>query len=389
MLMITAHDIHKVVWGYKPDNIHIGVLGSHSAVALGRAAKAFGAKTLLVAQAGRDELYVKYNSHLYDHVISVDDFKQILEPKVQAELLEHNTIWVPHRSFTVYVGVDGIENQFSVPIYGNRAMLRTEDRNDPRNQYYFLGKAGIKYPKYYETPDQIDGPVIVKVQRADKPLERTFFVATSPEDYYAQVKAYRKVGLIDDAVLRKSRIEAYVLGAKVNANFHGYAMKDLFGDLDLVGFSGRRQVNLQGFLDLPAREQLKLDVLPNNEEVGHYGITVRESFLSMFYRAAERFMRVVEEEAPPGMIGSFGLQGALAYGPDGRTMEFVVFDVSPRIPGDPAIGPTSPEMRGLTLKYRNLLNHVYGGERIEDPLDLTVLEIMEAAKIGRLHEVVS
>jgi 5-formaminoimidazole-4-carboxamide-1-(beta)-D-ribofuranosyl 5'-monophosphate synthetase len=77
----------------------------------------------------------------------------------------------------------------------------------------------------------------------------------------------------------------------------------------------------------------------------------------------------------------FGLQGAVAYSPhDPKALEFVVFDLSPRIPGDPAIGPTSPEMRNLSLKYK---------KRIEDPLDLTIMEIQRATSLNRLQEVVT
>lgn len=90
---------------------------------------------------------------------------------------------------------------------------------------------------------------------------------------------------------------------------------------------------------------------------------------------------MVEREYPPKMIGPFALQGAIAYSPEehGR-LEFVVFDVSPRVPGDPAMGPTSPEMRILSLKHRR---------RIEDPLDLAMMEIAEAVKLDRLEEIVT
>lgn len=388
--MIDINSMKKTAESYNSGNLHIGVLGSHSALALGMAAKSFGAKTVIVVQEGRDELYTKHHSHLYDHIIKVKSFKDIIQKNIQDELLDYNTIWIPHRSFTVYAGVDGIENDFKIPIYGNRRMLRTEDRNAERNQYYFLEKSGIRFPRSFKTPEEIDRLVIVKVQRADKPLERSFFYARTSEEYYAKIKEYKRQSLINDETLAKARIEEYVLGSRVNANFHAYGMKNVFGDLDLVGFGDRRQVNLQGFLQLPAADQLKLDVPVTNEEVGHYGITVRESLHPLMWEAGEKFMRTIEKEEPPGMIGLFGLQGAIAYSPeDKKTLEFVVFDVSPRIPGDPAIGPTSPEMRNLSIKFQELLDDVYGEKRIEDSLDLTVFEILEASRNGRLDEVVT
>jgi 5-formaminoimidazole-4-carboxamide-1-(beta)-D-ribofuranosyl 5'-monophosphate synthetase len=388
--MITTAQMRKAAGDYSPDKVHIGVLGSHSALALGMSARALGAKTLLVVEKGRDELYTRDHAHLYDHVITLPRFSDILKPEVQVELLERNTIWVPHRSFSVYIGTDGIENEFGIPIYGSRRMLRSEDRNAVKSQYYYLEKAGIRFPRSFASPEMIDCLVIVKVQRADKPLERAFFYAGSPAQYYQQAEKYRKDGLIDESGLAQGRIEEYAFGSRINANWHAFGLRDLFGDLDLVGFSDRRQVNLQGFLQLPAREQLQLDLPVTNEEVGHYGITARESLHPLFWKAARQFVETIRREEPPGMIGPFGLQGALAYSAQERgKLEFVVFDISPRIPGDPAIGPTSPEMRNLSLKFGELLKKTAGSAQINDPLDLVVLEILQAARSGRLDEIVT
>ncbi len=363
------------------EDVTIGIFGSHSAKEVGMSAKAWGFKTAIVVQKGRDKLYTKYNRHLYDEIIVLDSFKDILNKEVQDRLLELNTIFIPNRSFAVYVGYDGIENEFEVPIYGNRFLLRAEERNYEKGQYYLLEKAGVRVPKEFSSPEEIDRLVIVKVQQAKNPLERAFFYASSPEDYYRQAEELLKAGVINEEGLAKARIEEYVLGARFNANFHNYALKDVFGDFDFVGFSDRRQVNLQGFLNLPARDQLKINVPVKNEEIGHFGVTMRESKQDLVYDAAEKFIRTCEKEYPPGIIGLFGLQGAIAYSPEDDTkLEFVVFDVSMRVPGDPAIGPTSPEMRNLSLKH---------GVKIEDPLDLTMMEIKKALSDGRLGEIVT
>lgn len=363
------------------DDITVGIFGSHSAKETGMAAKAFGLKTVVVVQKGRDKLYTKYNRHLFDEVILLDSFKDLVNEEVQETLVEMNTVFIPNRSFAVYVGYDAIEKEFKVPIYGNRYLLRAEERNYERGQYYLLEKAGLRYPKEFRSPEEIDRLVIVKVQQAKNPLERAFFYANSPEDYYRQAERLLKEGVINEEGLEKARIEEYVLGARFNANFHSYALKDVFGNFDFVGFSDRRQVNLQGFLNLPAKEQLKIDVPVKNEEIGHFGVTMRESKQEMVYEAGERFIEACMREYPPGIIGMFGLQGAIAYSPEDETkLEFVIFDVSMRVPGDPAIGPTSPEMRNLSLKH---------GIKIEDPLDLTMMEMKKALEAGRLSETVT
>ena len=375
--MIKEDEISSIVGGYQ--DVTIGIFGSHSAKELGMAAKACGFDTVIVVEEGRDEFYTVYNEHLYDSVIKLKKFKDILEDDVQYTLRELNTVFIPNRSFSVYVGYDGIENEFMVPMYGNRFVLRAEDRADEKGQYHLLRKAGVRTPKEFTSPEEIDRLCIVKVQQAANVLERAFFYVESADDYYKQEEELLKNGVINEDTLKERRIEEYVLGPRFNANFHGYALMDVFDDFDLVGFTDRRQVNLQGFLNLPAKDQLKINVPIKNEEIGHYGITMRESKQPLTYDAARRFRRIVEEEYPPGMIGPFALQGAIGYTPEDR-LEFVVFDVSLRVPGDPAMGPTSPEMRNLSLKYKR---------RIEDPMDLIMMEIERAKIEDRLEEVVT
>ena len=372
-----VEEVRKIASDY--EDVTIGIFGSHSAKEAGISARSFGFRTVVIAQKGRERLYTDFNHHLYDEVLLLDSFKDLLNKEVQEKLVEMNTVFIPNRSFAVYVGYDGIEKEFKVPIYGNRFMLRAEERNFEKGQYYLLKKAGLRYPIEFSSPDEIDRLVVVKVQQAKNPLERAFFYASSPEDYYKQAEELLKAGVINEEGLKKARIEEYVLGARFNANFHSYALKDVFGNFDFVGFSDRRQVNLQGFLNLPAKDQLKIDVPVRNEEIGHFGVTMRESKQQMIYEYAEKFIETCRKEYPPGLIGLFGLQGAIAYDVNDK-LDFFVFDVSPRVPGDPAIGPTSPEMRNLKLKH---------GLDIQDPLDLTMMEISTAKELNRLDEIVT
>lgn len=388
---IKREDIQKITCSYNPKNIAIGVLGSHSAEEVGIAARSFGLSVVVVCQKGRDELYTRYNKHLFTHTILLDRFVDIVEEEIQEKLRELNTIFIPNRSFSVYVGYDNIENRFRVPIYGNRFILRAEERSETRNQYWLLQDAEIKVPKKFNSPEEIDRLVIVKVQQKKKPLERAFFYANSPEDYYKKARQLIAQDVIDEEGLKKARIEEYVLGQKFNANFQGWTLQKVFDDFDFVGFDDRKQTNLHGILGLPARDQLSIDVPIKNEEIGHYGLTMRESQKPLVYNAAFKFRRVCEKEYPPGMIGLFALQGAIAYDPEDpeqRRLEFYVFDVSPRIPGCPCVGPTSPEMRRLSLKYYKILKK-YRCDRIETLMDLPMLEIKYAADNDKLKEIVT
>ncbi len=383
--------MQQLAASYENRSVTIGVLGSHSAEEVGVSAKSIGLSTVVVCQQGREALYAKFNKHLFDHVILVKKFSDIINDEIQEELRELKTIFIPNRSFSVYVGYDNIENRFRVPMYGNRMILRSEERTEKRNQYWLLERAGIKIPKKFNSPQEIDRLAIVKVQQKNKPLERAFFYADSPSEYEKKAEDLIKKGVVDEQGLAKSRIEEYVLGQKFNANFQSWALKNNFDDFDFVGFDDRKQTNLHGILGLPAKDQLSLNVPIKNEEIGHYGLTMRESQKPLVYEAAEKFLETCKEEYPPGIIGLFALQGAVAYDrddPEQRKLSFYIFDVSPRIPGCPCVGPTSPEMRRLTAKYEGVLRKSKSN-RIEAPMDLPMLEIKNAAQTHELDRIVT
>jgi len=360
--------INELLRVYDPEKIRIGVLGSHSALEIASGAKQEGFETVVVCQKGREKTYTKYYGNLFDRVILLDKFADVIRPEIVKQLNELNTIFVPNRSFSVYTGYENIEEKFTVPLMGNRRMLRTEERNTPRNQLFLLQKAGIATPKTFKSPKEIDRLAIVKVPEKERAIERAFFYASSPEEYEKTAEKRVKQGIITREALKQAVIEEYVIGAKFNANLF---WSPLTGEIDLLGFDRRIQTDLDGVLDLPAQEQLELNVPTQNIEIGHTGATMRESQIEKIFEAAEKFVATCKKEYPPGMIGLFALQGAIT-----KELEFYVFDVSPRVPGCPCVEPTSPYM-----KYK------YGME--VGPGRRVAMEIKRAVKEGRLGEVVT
>ena len=360
--------IEQVIKKYNSKKIRIGVLGSHSALEIASGAKQEGLETVVVCQKGREKTYTKYYKNIFDHTIMLDKFSEITSESNVKKLTDLNTIFVPNRSFSVYAGYEAIENQFAVPLMGNRSMLRTEERNTPRNQLYLLQKAGIATPKTFKSPSEIDRLAIIKVPEKERAIERAFFYASSPEEYEKTAQKRIKQGIITPEALKNSVIEEYVIGAKFNANLFWSPLTD---EIDLLGFDRRIQTDLDGVLDLPAQEQLELSIPTQNIEIGHMGATMRESQIEKIFEAAEKFVNTCKKEYPPGMIGLFALQGAVT-----KDLEFYVFDVSPRVPGCPCVEPTSPYMR---YKYGM---EVGPGRRV-------AMEVKRAVKEGRLAEVVT
>jgi len=365
---MLSEKIRQVIKKYNPKEIRIGVLGSHSALEIASGAKQEGFETVVVCQKGREKTYTKYYKNLFDHTLMLNKFSEITSQSNVKKLTDLNTIFVPNRSFSVYAGYEAIENQFTVPLMGNRAMLRTEERNTPRNQLYLLQKAGIATPKTFKSPSEIDRLAIIKVPEKERAIERAFFYASSPEEYEKTAQKRIKQGIITPEALKNSVIEEYVIGAKFNANLFWSPLTD---EIDLLGFDRRIQTDLDGVLDLPAQEQLELSIPTQNIEIGHMGATMRESQIEKIFEAAEKFVNTCKKEYPPGMIGLFALQGAVT-----KDLEFYVFDVSPRVPGCPCVEPTSPYMR---YKYGM---EVGPGRRV-------AMEVKRAVKEGRLAEVVT
>src|SRR3989339_442729 len=144
--MITKSQITKILEKYDKRNITIGVLGGHSALDVCHGAKKLGFRTVAVCQKGRELTYAKYyksrdNKGIIDEVILIDKFSDIVRRVVQDKLLSMNTIFIHNRYFWVYCNYKNIENKFMVPIFGTRDMVKLEERDMPKNQYYLLEMA--------------------------------------------------------------------------------------------------------------------------------------------------------------------------------------------------------------------------------------------------------
>jgi 5-formaminoimidazole-4-carboxamide-1-(beta)-D-ribofuranosyl 5'-monophosphate synthetase len=375
--MIKINEIQKLVNSYNPDEITIGVLGGHSALDVCHGAKKHGFKTIAVCQKGREKTFTKYyktreGKGCIDETIVLDRFSDITKPKIQEELRSKNTIFIHNRYFWVYFDFKDIENNFKIPIYGTRSMLKLEERDVPKNQYYLLEKAGIRFPKIYNSPKDINKLVIVKVNEAIRGYERAFFYATNYYDYKKKSEDMLKKKIITKESLDKAVIEEYIVGAQINFNYFYSVIDD---ELELMGTDTRRQTNLDGLIRLPADEQLEVlkYLKPKMIETGHIAATTKESIIEKIFILGEKFVKTTQNEVPPGIIGPFALQGAIAA--DEGKEEMVVFDVSMRIPGSPLtrFTPHSGYLYSKSISY---------GERI-------AMEIKKAIKQDRIKEVVS
>ena len=365
MSVIKHPEIKKIISNYS--DLRIGVLGSHSALEVMDGAKEEDFQTVVYCQKGREGPYKRFG-RIADEIVVLDKFKDMASAKIQKNIIDTNTIIVPHRSLTVYLGYKVLENSFKVPIFGNRKLFQAEERTAKRNQYYLLEKARIKFPKLFKDPKNINKPCIVKVHEKNTPLERAFFTVSSYKDYKEKSETKIKQGLISRKDLERSSIEELAIGTYMNFNFFHTPISD---QVDFIGIERRLQTNIHDYNALPAKQQMDIDIDLQNIEVGHTPASIRESLLEKVLKMGDKFVAAVKKEYAPGIIGPFSLQSVIT-----KDLELVVYDVSLRVPGNPIVATTSPY-----TKYQ--YGKTFGvGRRI-------AMEIKRAQEEDRLDEIVT
>jgi 5-formaminoimidazole-4-carboxamide-1-(beta)-D-ribofuranosyl 5'-monophosphate synthetase len=356
-------------------------VGSHSALDVAFGARAQGLRNLIVTARGRERTYARYYARrddpprgCVDATLHLDAFTDLLQPGVQEQLLAQNALFIANRSFEVYLherfSYDEIERGMLVPFFGNRRLLRAEERDEAENQYALLARAGIRHPRSFASPAEIDTLVMVKAAHATVTFERAFFLCSSPAEYEAQATKLLAAGMVTVEGLANARIEEYALGPSVNLNFF---WSPVLGELELLGTDTRRQTNLDGLRSLPPGQLEAAGSIPvRMEEAGHIATTLTESMLEKAFEMGERFVTAAREANPPGVIGPFALQCIIVAGPP---KEFVVYDVSLRIPG-------SPGTRYTPYSAYRWGRDVSVGERI-------AMEVVMARDADRLTEIVT
>ncbi len=335
-------DLAGTLASYDASRLALCSIGSHSALEVAAGARLHGLRNLIVTERGRNRTYDTYYARradgpprgCVDATLEVAAFADVLDPDVVARLRRENAVFVANRSFEVYLHqrytYAQIEERMAVPFFGNRRLLRAEERDEPDNQYALMERAGIRYPKQLASPDQIDRLVMVKAPHAKISFERAFFLVRSEEEYTRTADRLLAAGIVTEAGLRGAVIEEFALGPTVNLNFF---WSPLLGELELMGTDTRRQTNKDGLVTLPYPQARDLADEPvRMEEAGHIAATLTESMLEKAFALGEAFVRAAKEVDGVGVIGPFALQCVIVSGPP---KDFVCYDVSLRIPGSP------------------------------------------------------
>ena len=322
----------------------IATLGSHSALQILKGAKDEGFSTICVCAKGREKPYQQFK--VADKIITIKNYSEF--EKIQDELVKENVIIIPHASFITYMGYEKVE-KLKVPYFGNKKILKWEsDRNLERK---WLTQAGLKLPKVFKKPEDIDRPVIIKFHGADG--GKGYFLAKNYKDFQKKIKLHTG---------KKYVIQEYILGVHMYAH---YFHSPLTNETELMGFDKRYESNVDSLGRISARDQMALpkeQVDPSYVIVGNIPIVVRESFLPRFMQKGENVVKISKKIAPPGLFGPFCLETIMT--PD---EDIITFEISARI-----VAGTNPYIHGSPYTWLRYNEPMSTGRRIAREIKLAI-----------------
>ncbi len=342
---VKKEDILDILAKYDKSEITIATLGSHTSLHILQGAKEEGFRTAIVCQKGREIPYQRFD--VADEYIIVDEFKDIVNEDVQQKLRDMNAIVVPHGSFVAYAGLDNVEDKFNVPMFGNRDVLRWEAERDKERA--LLVEGDVRIPFKYNGPDEIDRPVMVKFPGARG--GRGYFVASSTEEFNSKIDAMKARGWLED-----SDVEASALDDSV----------------ELMGMDTRYESSIDGFVRMPAKDQLDIDLSPSYVVTGNHPAVIRESLLPQVFDIADKLTESAKKLVAPGLNGPFCMQTLV-----NDNLEVICFEISARTDGG-----TNTFMDGSPYSYLTYGKPMSMGRRI-------ALEIKRGIERDELEKIIT
>jgi 5-formaminoimidazole-4-carboxamide-1-(beta)-D-ribofuranosyl 5'-monophosphate synthetase len=360
--MVGVAEIADIVGRYDSKRVTIATIGSHSALNIFKGAREEGFKTVCICAKGRDKLYRRFG--LADEFIMLDKLDDIHDEAVQEKLKRLNSVVIPHGSFNAYLEQERLQD-WAVPLMGNRRLLDYETSRI--RQHEWMRAAGLKVPKIYNSPKEINGLAFVKFPGAKG--GKGYFVVDSEEAYEKKINMMMRRKLITPEEAKHSYIQEYIIG--VNAYPH-YFHSVLHERTEFIGVDKRYESSVDGVFRIPVPEQVSQDVSPSFTIIGNFPMVLRESLLDEVYDIGERIVKQSKKIAGKGLIGPFCMETIIR-----ENLEIVAFEISCRIvAGCNALIGYSP------YTYLMYDEPMYMGKRI-------AREVKEAIKQKRLADIVT
>ena len=318
----------------QPQLFTIATLGSHSALQILKGAKDEGFHTLAVVTPQNERLYASFA--FVDEVVVIPRYSDF--PKLEPELAKRKVVLVPHGSFVAYLSMRE-HKAMRTPYFGNKAVLDWEA--DRLRQREWLLKAGLRMPRQFTKPSDIDRPVIVKLYGAQG--GRGYLFVKNADDFKV-----RAAHLVEQQYI----MQEYIIGVPVYIH---YFYSPLTGKLEIMSMDRRYESNVDSLGRIPSADQEGWNLQPSYVVIGNQPISLRESLLAEAFHMGEAVVRVSREICPDrGLFGAFCLETIVT-----PEAEFFLMEISARI-----VAGTNLFIDGSPYSYLNYDEPMSTGRRI-------------------------
>lgn len=342
----------------KVSDYAIATLGSHTALQILKGARDEGFKTICIVQKGQERAYESYK--VADEIIVIDSYQQYFD--IEEQLIQKNAIMIPHGSFVGYLGWEKVQD-IKVMHYGTKGILEWE--SDRVKEREWLKSAGLRLPKIFKSPDDIDRPVIIKFHGALG--GKGYFIAKTPEEFQERIREYpNNEGYV---------IQEYIVGVPMYTHFFYSPITE---ELEVMSFDKRYESNADSIGRIASKDQLDAGIRTSYTITGNIPIVIRESMLPDVFAMGDR---VIEEskkllnaktgkKLSKGLYGPFCLEAIID-----PELDFYVFEISARI-----VAGTNPYTNGSPYTWLRYNEPMSTGRRI-------ARDIKEAIEQDRLDDV--
>jgi len=271
-----------------------------------------------------------------------------MDEGIQKELLERDTILIPHGSFVEYVGAKALL-ELKVPVFGNKRVLEWE--SDREKSFEWFRRAKVKMPAEFKKPEDIDRLCIVKLGGAKG--GKGYKLVRSADDFYSEFGEMKK-GMV---------LQEYIVGTRFYPSFF---YSPLSRENDLFSMDVRYEANADALSRLPIR------VDPTYVVTGNIPVVMRESLLPTLFDYADSLIERSKELFSPGLYGPYCLELCCT-----DELELYLFEISARI-----VAGTNVWIPFAPYAYLKYGKEMTMGRRI-------AMEIKKAEKENRVKEIIS
>jgi len=326
-------------------------LGSHSALQILKGAKDEGFETIVVVKKEYERTYRSFP--VADEIITIDAYSEY--QGLEKQLIEKNAVLIPHGSLFAAITTQELQHN-KVMYFGEKQVLALEESRKRQRQW--LLDSGLTMPRIYESPEDIDGPAIVKFNGAGG--GKGYFLVKNQTEFEEKIEARHSDSYI---------IQEYVIGNPVYVH---YFYSPLTGELEIMSMDKRYETNVDSIGRISAKDQLDLDLQTSYNIIGNMPLVVRESMLAELFRMGQAVVDESKKQTPRGLFGPFCLEMVIT--PD---MGYFVFEISARI-----VAGSNPYVGGSPYSDLRYDVPMSTGRRI-------AREIKIAYEQGKLNEVIT